>query len=154
MDEYIADFICIPNHHHFTLYYYSGYYQGSHKAGLPRLRFFVVPDDFDVRDAFAYSLFSVVVSAVSLNEERPAGLMSVNINFNSSTKKVLMEPMYNQCQVPQACPSDSLAYKPMWCTIWYSIQYMDKCMTRVGYMLYRPLIYISYKHCLGGFYAI
>ena len=55
-----------------TLHYYSGYYQGSHKAGLPRLRFFAVPDDFDVWDAVANSPFSVVVSVISPREEQPA----------------------------------------------------------------------------------
>ena len=75
-----------------TLHYYSGYYQGSHRAGLTRLRFYAVQDDFDVWDALVANPapFSVVVSAVSPEEERPAGRRSVNINFNSITKKVLM----------------------------------------------------------------
>ena len=73
-----------------TLHYYSGYYQGNHKAGLPRLRFYAVPDDFDVWDAVANSAFSVVVSMVSPEEQRPAGRRSVSISFNSNTMKVLM----------------------------------------------------------------
>ena len=73
-----------------TLHYYSGYYQGNHRAGLPRMRFYAVPDDFDVWDAVIGSPFTIVVSAVSPEEERPAGRRSVNINFNFSTKKVLM----------------------------------------------------------------
>ena len=73
-----------------TMHYYSGYYQGSNLAGLPRMRFFAVPDDFDVWDAVAGTPFTIVVSAVSPEKERPAGRRSVNINFNFSTKKVLM----------------------------------------------------------------
>ena len=74
-----------------TLHYYSGYYQGSHKAGLPRLRLFAVPDDFDVWDAsIANSRFSVVVSMMSPEEQRPARRRSVSISFNSNTMKVLI----------------------------------------------------------------
>ena len=73
-----------------TLHYYSGNYQGSHKAGLPRLLFYAVTDNFDAWDAVAGSSFRVEVSAVSPREEQPAGRTSVSINFNSSTKKVLM----------------------------------------------------------------
>ena len=73
-----------------TLHYYSGYYLGSHRAGLPRLRFYAVPDDFDVWDAVASSLFLVEVSAISPKEEQPASRMSVNITVNISAKKVLM----------------------------------------------------------------
>ena len=73
-----------------TLHYYSGYYQSSHRAGLPRMKFYAVPDDFDVWDAVANSAFSVVVSAVSPEEQRPAGRRSVSISFNSNTMKVLM----------------------------------------------------------------
>ena len=58
--------------------------------GSAHLCFYSVPDDFDVWDAVAGSPFSVEVSAVSPEEERPADRRSVNINFNFSTKKVLM----------------------------------------------------------------
>ena len=55
------------------------------------MRFHAVPDDFDTWDAVANPApFSVVVSAVSPEEERPAGRRSVNVSFNFSTKKVLM----------------------------------------------------------------
>ena len=69
-----------------TLHYYS---DSIH--GLPRLRFYAVPDDFDVWDVLdtSYSSRSTVVTAVQPGRE-PVGRMNVSINFNFNTKKVVM----------------------------------------------------------------
>ena len=67
-----------------TLYYYS-----DSVRSLPRLRFHVVQNDFDVWDAPTTSHLYVEVAAVPLGEE-PAGCRNVSINVNFNTKKVLM----------------------------------------------------------------
>ena len=67
-----------------TLHYYSD----SHR-GLPRLRFYAVPDNFDVWQASAASNPRVDVAAVPPDGE-PAGRRNISINVNFSTRKVLM----------------------------------------------------------------
>ena len=67
-----------------TLHYYS-----DSDRGLPRLRFYAVPDDFDVWDAPTTGTPRVDVVAVAPGGE-PAGRRNVSINVNFSTKKVLM----------------------------------------------------------------
>ena len=68
-----------------SLHYYS-----DSDRGLPRLRFFVVPDDFDVWDAPTAARDRYVeVAAVSL-DGAPAGPTNVSIEFNFRTKKVLL----------------------------------------------------------------
>ena len=67
-----------------TLHYYSDSGQS-----LPRLRFYAVPDDFDVWDAPTTITPPVDVASVSPGGE-PAGRSSVSINVNFNTIKVLM----------------------------------------------------------------
>ena len=67
-----------------TLHYYS-----DSVRDLPRLRFYAVPDDFDVWDSLTISIPHVDVAAVPLGGE-PAGRRKVSINISFNTKKVLM----------------------------------------------------------------
>lgn len=67
-----------------TLYYYSNKTQG-----LPRLRFFITPDDFDIWDAPPASYAVVEVAKVSPVGE-PAGQRNTSVHFNFRTKKVLL----------------------------------------------------------------
>jgi hypothetical protein len=67
-----------------TLHYYS-----NSDQGLPRLRFYAVPDDFDIWDAITTSYPSVDVAAVPPGGER-AGRRSVSVNVNFNTKRVLI----------------------------------------------------------------
>ena len=67
-----------------TLHYYS-----DSDLGFPRLRFYAVPDDFNVWDAPTTGTPHVDVAAVPPGGE-PAGRRNVSINVNFSTKKVLM----------------------------------------------------------------
>ena len=67
-----------------TLHYYS-----DNTRGLPRLRFFAVPDDFEVWDAPTGSYSRVDIAAVSLGEE-PAGHRNVSVNANYYLKRILM----------------------------------------------------------------
>ena len=67
-----------------TLHYYS-----DSVRDLSQLRFYAVPDDFDVWDAPTSGIPRVNVAAVPQDGE-PAGHRSVSINVNFSTKKLLM----------------------------------------------------------------
>ena len=67
-----------------TLHYYH-----TSVRGLPRLRFWAVPDDFDVWEALASSYNYVGVAAVSPDGEL-AGHRNVSINIEVTTKKVLL----------------------------------------------------------------
>ena len=67
-----------------TLHYYS-----DNVTGLLRLRFFAVPDFFDVWDAASSSYSRVDIAAVPPGGE-PAGRRNVNVNVNFNTKKILM----------------------------------------------------------------
>ena len=69
-----------------TLHYYS-----DSVRGRPRLRFYSVPDDFDVWDAPTSGIPYVGVASVPPGGE-PAGRrnVSVRVNFNFNTKKVLI----------------------------------------------------------------
>ena len=67
-----------------TLHYYS-----DNIRGLPRLRFYAVPDDFDVWDGPAGSYSRVDIAAVSSGGE-PAGRRNVSVNVNFNTNKILM----------------------------------------------------------------
>ena len=67
-----------------TLHYYS-----DSIRGLSGLRFYAVPDDFDIWNALSGSYISVAVTAVPPGGE-PAGHRSVSINVDFNTKKVLM----------------------------------------------------------------
>ncbi len=67
-----------------TLHYYSDNFRG-----LPRLRFYAVPDDFDIWDRPTTSYPRVDVASVPPGGE-PAGHRKFTINVNSNTKKVLM----------------------------------------------------------------
>ena len=71
-----------------TLHYYS--ISGQLGQDLPRLRFYAVPDDFDVWYAPRTRYSHVDVASVPPGGE-PAGRKSININVNYNTKKVLME---------------------------------------------------------------
>ena len=67
-----------------TLHYYS-----DSDRGLPRLRFYAVPDNFDVWDAPTTSIPHVDVAAVPPGGE-PAGHRNISIYVNFNTKRVLM----------------------------------------------------------------
>ena len=67
-----------------TLHYYSDSIQG-----LPRLKFYDVPDGFDIWDLPTTNYPSVDVTAVPPDGE-PAGRRNVSININFNAKKVLM----------------------------------------------------------------
>ena len=66
-----------------TLHYYS-----DSDRGFPRLRFYAVPDDFNVWNAPTSGTASVDVAAAHSREL--TGRRNVSINVNFSTKKVLM----------------------------------------------------------------
>ena len=67
-----------------TLHYYS-----DSDRGLPRLRFYAVPDDLDIWDPPTTSYPYVDVARVPPGGE-PRGHRNVNISVNFNTKKVLM----------------------------------------------------------------
>ena len=67
-----------------TLHYYS-----DSVRGLSQLRFYAVPDDFNVWDVPTTSTPSIDIAAVPPGGE-PAGRRNVSINVNFNTKKVLM----------------------------------------------------------------
>ena len=66
-----------------TLHYYS-----DSQRGLPRLRFYAAPDDFDVWDT-PYGSRYADIAAVPPGAES-AGRRNVSINVNFSTSKILM----------------------------------------------------------------
>ena len=72
-----------------TLHYYSDYLRG-----LPRLRFYAVPDDFDVWNALTASYSRVDIAAVPPGGE-PAGRRNVSFDFYFNTKKVLLNKLSN-----------------------------------------------------------
>jgi hypothetical protein len=74
-----------------TLYYYS-----DSVRGRPRLRFYAVPDDFDVWDALLSSIPYVGIASLPPDGE-PAGQRhrSVSINVNFNTKRILMYKFTN-----------------------------------------------------------
>ena len=67
-----------------TLHYYS-----DSVRGIPKLRFYAVPDDFDVWEALTSGTPFVGVASVPPGGE-PAGSRSVSINFDINTRRVLM----------------------------------------------------------------
>ncbi len=67
-----------------TLHYYS-----DSVRGLPRLRFYAVPDDFDVWDALSIGFPHVYIAAFFPGGE-PAGRKNVSINVDFNTKRLLM----------------------------------------------------------------
>ena len=67
-----------------TLHYYS-----DSVRGRPRMRFYAVPDDFDVWDTPIIGNPNVEIAALPQGGE-PAGRRNVNIRINFNTKKVLM----------------------------------------------------------------
>ena len=67
-----------------TLHYYS-----DSVRGLPRLRFYAVPDDFDVWDALTSGTPYVGIASVLPGGE-PASRRYWSVNANFNTKKVLM----------------------------------------------------------------
>ena len=72
-----------------TLHYYS-----DNGKGLPRLRFFAVPDDFEIWDPLVASYSRVDTAAVSPGGE-PAGPRNVSVSVNFTTKKILMYKFSN-----------------------------------------------------------
>ena len=67
-----------------TLHYYSDTIRG-----LPRLRFYAVPDNFDIWNIPAASYSFVDIAAVSPGGE-PAGRRNVSVNVNIITNRILM----------------------------------------------------------------
>ena len=68
-----------------TLHYYS-----DSVRGLPRLRFYTVPDDFDIWNAPSTSDPYVDVAQGVLPSGEPAGRRNISIDISFNTKKVLM----------------------------------------------------------------
>ncbi len=75
-----------------TLHYY-----GDNVRGLSRLRFYAVPDDFNIWYALAIGTPHVDVAAVPPDGE-PVGHRNISINVNFNTKKVLMYKYSNSFQ--------------------------------------------------------
>ena len=75
-----------------TLHYYS-----DNVRGLSRLRFYAVPDVFDIWDAPATSYQYVDVAAVPPGGE-PTGRRNINISVNFNTKKLQMYKFSNSFQ--------------------------------------------------------
>ena len=75
-----------------TLHYYS-----DSVRGLSRLRFYAVPDDYDIWDAPSTSYPHVDVAAVQPGGE-PAGQRNVSVNVNFNTEKVLIDKFSSQFQ--------------------------------------------------------
>ena len=67
-----------------TLHYYS-----DSQRGLPRLRFYAAPDDFDVWDAPPGNSRYVDIAAVAPGAES-TGRRNISKNLNFSTTKILM----------------------------------------------------------------
>ena len=67
-----------------TLHYYS-----NSEQSLPRLRFFAVPDDFDVWEAPISGKIYAEVTAIPPDGEQ-ACLRGVSINYKVTTSKLLM----------------------------------------------------------------
>ena len=67
-----------------TLHYYSDIVRG-----LPRLRFYAVPNAFDIWDALGTGTPHVDVATVPPGGE-PAGRRNISISVNFNTKRVLM----------------------------------------------------------------
>ena len=67
-----------------TLHYYS-----DSDRGLPRLRFFAIPDDFNIWDAPIATDTFVEVAAMQ-SDGGLAGRMTVSVTLNSNTARVLM----------------------------------------------------------------
>jgi hypothetical protein len=67
-----------------TLHYYS-----DSVRGLPRLRFYAVPDDFDVWDTLTLGNPYTGIASVPPGGE-PVGHRSIRINANFNTKKIVM----------------------------------------------------------------
>ena len=69
-----------------TLHYYSGSVRG-----LPRLRLYTVPDDFDVWDAPISFYSHVDIAAIPPSaSEWSVGRRNVSVSFNVTTRKILM----------------------------------------------------------------
>ena len=68
-----------------TLHYYH-----TSGRGLPRLRFWTVPDDFDIWNAPISNYSRVDIAAVPPGGNSPAGLRNISINTEIFTKKVLV----------------------------------------------------------------
>jgi hypothetical protein len=94
-----------------TLHYYS-----DSVRGRPRLRFYAVPDDFNVWDAPTTSNAYAGFDSVPPGGE-PAGHRSVSINVNFNTKKVLIY-MYKFSSSSQFAVSEVEFFK--FCAKYYS----------------------------------
>ena len=67
-----------------TLHYYS-----DNTRGLHRLRFYAVPDDFEIWNAPSAGYSRVEIAAVAPGGE-PAGRRNVSVNVNFNTNKILL----------------------------------------------------------------
>ena len=76
-----------------TLHYYS-----DSQQGLPRLRFYTAPDDFDVWDVPPGNSRYTDIAAVPPGAES-AGRRNVSINVNFSTSKILMVKLGSNFQL-------------------------------------------------------
>ena len=73
-----------------TLHYYS-----TSGFGLPVVRFFAVPNHFDIWDATSLSLSYVQIAAVP-PDGQPNGPTNVSINFNFHTGRVLLSKLKSE----------------------------------------------------------
>ena len=72
-----------------TLHYYS-----DNARSLPRMRFWSVPDDFEIWYGLTASYSRVDIAAVPPDGES-AGLRNVSVNFSTSLRKILMYKLSN-----------------------------------------------------------
>ena len=75
-----------------TVHYYS-----SSDLGLPELKFWAVPNDFDIWEALTASYRVVFITAIPSGNE-PAGHSKVSVSVNFYTKKVLLSKMNSDYQ--------------------------------------------------------
>jgi hypothetical protein len=80
-----------------TLHYYS-----DSVRGLPRLRFYAVPDDFDVWDSLTGA--PIIGSTSTQQDGESAGVRNITIKINGhfNTKKVLMSKLVSHLSVSLA----------------------------------------------------
>ena len=76
-----------------TLHYYS-----DSVRGRPRLRFYAVPDDFNVWDSPVGAPFVGIVSIPRGGEPTGGRNVKVKVNVNFNTKKVLMSKLSSDLQ--------------------------------------------------------
>ena len=124
-----------------TLHYYS-----DSVRGLPRLRFYTVPDDFNVWDAPTPSYSFADVAAMPLGEES-AGRRNISIDFRYITRKILMYKFrstfslaLSEVEFIQQCCGKPMAYSYY---IIYLHYYLSLAVT-LSVLCQGPLLHLSH----------